>query len=99
MEGAVGKVTLPGIQCWPYGHGTRGGDCDEEIPDSNFETMRRFGWGFVFARDDGSPTGEGPFLACPEHRDDCDAEGRQRARQANHSAKSEAGRAQEGEQP
>ena len=75
------------IQCWPYGHNTRKGDCAEEIPDDCFETMRRFGWGFVFARDDGSASGEGPFLACPEHRSDCNDEERERARLACAAAK------------
>jgi len=89
----AGEVKLTGIQCWPYGHDTRKGACDEEIPDDSYESIRRFGWGFVYARDDGSPTGQGPFLACPAHRDDCDEEARERARQVNNLAKSEAGRA------
>jgi hypothetical protein len=43
--------------------------------------MKRFGWGFVYARDDGSPTGEGAFYACPEHRSDCTEEERDIARE------------------
>jgi hypothetical protein len=57
------------VQCWPEGHATRC-PCEAEIPDTDFKTMARYGWGFVFARDDGSPTGEGAFYACPEHRTD-----------------------------
>jgi hypothetical protein len=75
------------IKCWPYGHNTRNGDCCEVLPDDSSETMRRFGWGFVCARDDGSDSGEGYFLACPEHRDDCDGDALEHARQANRLAK------------
>lgn len=79
-------MTATGVQCWPEGHATRNA-CDEEIPDTEYETMRRFGWGFVFAQDDGSPTGEGAFYACPEHRSDCTEEEREAARQQNRLAK------------
>jgi len=58
------------IQCWPYGHDTRKGDCDAEIPDLEYETMKAHGWGWTFARDDGAASGEGMFAACPDHRDD-----------------------------
>ena len=71
------------VQCWPYGHDHRAGDCDQEIPDDSSETMRRFGWGFVWARDDGSSTGDGPFLACPHHRSDLSDEERERALEIN----------------
>lgn len=75
-----------GIPCWPEGHATRFA-CEEEIPDTDYATMRRFGWGFVFARDDGSPSGEGPFYACPDHRSDCTEEEREEARRRNVEAK------------
>lgn len=67
------------VQCWPEGHGTRNA-CENEIPDVDNATLSRFGWGFVFARDDGSPTGEGAFYACPEHRSDLTEDGRDAAR-------------------
>ncbi len=75
-----GRLAGTGVQCWPEGHATRY-PCENEIPDTDNATMNRFGWGFVFARDDGSPTGEGAFYACPEHRDDCTEEQREAARQ------------------
>lgn len=77
------------IQCWPYGHNTRKGDCCEELPDDSAATMHHFGWGWVYARDDGSASGEGPFLACPEHRSDCDPDERERAREINAEAKAQ----------
>jgi hypothetical protein len=69
-----------GVQCWPEGHATRC-PCENEIPDTDNATMNRFGWGFVYARDDGSTTGEGAFYACPEHRSDCTEEEREVARE------------------
>lgn len=57
------------VQCWPEGHATRFA-CEETIPDTDNATMNRFGWGFVWARDDGSASGVGPFYACPHHRSD-----------------------------
>ena len=74
------------VQCWPEGHRTRS-PCEEFIPDTDHETMRRFGWGFVYAPDDGAASGEGAFYACPEHRSDCTEEERESARQRNASAK------------
>lgn len=75
-----------GIQCWPEGYDTRY-PCEAEIPDDNFETMDRFGWGWVWACDPGSASGTGPFLACPEHRSDCTEEGREVARERYAKAK------------
>lgn len=75
------------IPCWPYGHDTRNGDCDEQLPDDDHRTIERFGWGWVWDRDDGSGSGWGPFLACPEHRSDCDDEEREVARCRNAAAK------------
>jgi hypothetical protein len=64
----------------PHGHSTRDGDCDLSIPDTDYETMERHGWGFVWARDDGAADGRGPFAACPEHRGDCDEREREEAK-------------------
>jgi hypothetical protein len=79
-----------GVQCWPEGHATRSA-CEREIPDTDYETMRQFGWGFVHARDNYQPSGIGAFYACPEHRDDCTEEGREIARTLNRAALSRAG--------
>jgi hypothetical protein len=78
------------INCWPNGTNTRQPGCDATIPDSRYRTMRRFGWGFVQAVDAGSPSGDGPFYACPDHRDDCTEEEREAARKRNALARSAA---------
>lgn len=63
------------IPCWPSGHGTRHGDCEETLPADDCDTMHSWGWGWVHgARDDGSIYGDGPFMTCPEHRNDFDPE-------------------------
>lgn len=80
-----------GVQCWPEGHATRY-PCEAEIPDTDSKTMSRYGWGWVWARDDGAASGEGPFYACPEHRSNCTEEEREIARQRNIAAITEAGR-------
>lgn len=41
---------------------------DHTIPDTSYETMRRYGWGFGEARDHGSTSGLGMFVMCPLHR-------------------------------
>lgn len=64
------------VRCWPEGDLSQF-DCDEEIPDSDFETMERYGWGWVWAHDSASASGTGPFCACPEHRSDCTEEERE----------------------
>ncbi len=56
------------VNCWP--EGTSGKPCEATIPNTNYETMKRYGWGFTLAPDAGSSTGDGAFYACPEHRDD-----------------------------
>jgi hypothetical protein len=64
------------VACWPSGSETRGA-CDETIPDSEWETLDAYGWGFVEAVPDyGSPAGIGSFYACPWHRSDCTDEER-----------------------
>ena len=64
------------IRCWPNGSRGKDRDCDETLPDGDFDTMERYGWGWVYAPDDGSPIGTGAFYACPYHRTDCTKEER-----------------------
>lgn len=60
MEAAKGHGP---IQCWGWE-----GKCDAVLPDDSEATMKRLGWGFMYARDDFSPSGMGPYFACPDHK-------------------------------
>lgn len=75
------------VQCWPDGHLTGHGGCEEILPDSEWETIEKFGWGWVEARDAGSESGLGMFYACPWHRSDCTPEERAAAISRNEAAK------------
>lgn len=51
-------------------------NCHASIPDSEYETMEKHGWGFVEAPDSGAPEGPrgevglGYFYACPDCKQD-----------------------------
>lgn len=59
-EDAAKQKPIP-MTCW-------GDGCEARIPDSSDEAMRAAGWGFMYARDDFSPTGMGAYFACPDHK-------------------------------
>lgn len=51
------------MQCWGWE-----GKCDAVLEDSSEHGMKAAGWGFMYARDDFSPTGMGAYFACSDHK-------------------------------
>lgn len=45
------------------------GNCDAVLPDNSFATMRRLGWGYVQRPDPARSDGDGPYYACPGHKE------------------------------
>lgn len=57
-----------GVPCWGPGGSWRHGECRCTIPDTNAETLLKYGWGFTWGP--GFVEQVEPFWACPEHKDD-----------------------------
>lgn len=46
--------------------------CEKTIPDSEWKTMQKHGWGWLMQFDPGMPEGVlGYYQACPDHKWEC----------------------------